>query len=60
MRYVPALRDYRIDFQHKLRHHDVDHWNTVIVFCPFTTTTEGGSFDHLRDGCFRYCGGNPY
>lgn len=60
VRHVPALRDYRINFQHKLRHHDVDHCNTVIVFCSLAITTESGSSDHLRDGCFRYCGGNPY
>lgn len=58
--HVPALRDYRINFQHKLRHHDVDHRNTVIVFCSLTIATESGSPHHLRDGCFRYCGGNPY
>lgn len=60
MRHVPALRDYRINFQHKLRHYDVDHRNTVIVFCSLTIATESGSPYHLRDGCFRYCGGNPY
>lgn len=58
--HVPALRDYRINFQHKLRHHDVDHRNTIIVFSSPTIATEGGSPHHLRDGCFRYCGGNPH
>ena len=58
--HVPALRDYRINFQYKLRHHDVDHRNTVIVFSSLTIATESSSPDNLRDGCFRYCGGNPY
>lgn len=60
VRYVPTLRDYRINFQHELRYHDVNHCSTFIVFRSFTITTKSGSSDHLRDGCFRYCGGNPY
>lgn len=60
MCHVPALRDYRVNFQHKLRHHDVDHRNTLTVFSSSTIATESGSPHSFRDGCFRYCGGNPH